>query len=370
MFLVNALGVGGSERKTVRLANALAADNRRVVIAYLRSPETLLSQVDPAVTTVNLQRRRKFSIRALRRLAATVRKHDVGTLVAMNLYPALYAVLARWLCRSQPPRVVVSVNTTEFASRKEELQMLVYRPVLRRADMIIFGAESQCRLWRCRYGLRGTPDKAMVLYNGVDTSAFSKEKVLPAVLPELSGGVMLGTVGAFRIEKAQVDLVRAVHELTARGGDVEALIVGDGPERPQIEREIRRLGIERKVHLIGEVQDVRPYLAVMDIFVLPSVAVETFSNAVLEAMAMSCPVVVAQVGGMEEMLGFGGGMTYPPGDVKSLCDAVMRLAGSAQARRDVGAQARQAAANHFSFDKMLNDFRERVLDAGSGAQRV
>jgi glycosyltransferase involved in cell wall biosynthesis len=365
MFLLNSLSVGGSERKTVRLANVLAADNRRVVIAYLRSPETLLSQVDSAVATVNLQRRGKFSLRALRRLAAVVREHDVGTLVAMNLYPALYAVLTRLLCRNLPPRVVVSVNTTVFATRKEELQMLFYRPVLRRADMIIFGAESQRRLWCSRYGLSGSPDRSMVLYNGVNTAEFSKERVLPAVLPELPRAVMLGTVGAFRIEKAQVDLVRAVHELITRGGDVAALIVGDGPERPQIEREIRRLGLERRVHLVGEVQDVRPYLARMDIFVLPSVAVETFSNAVLEAMAMSCPVVVAQVGGMEEMLGFGGGMAYPPGDVKSLCDVVMPLAVSAQARKETGAQARHAATKHFSFDKMLNDFRERVLDAGS-----
>jgi glycosyltransferase involved in cell wall biosynthesis len=365
MFLVNALTVGGSERKTVRLANTLAAGNRRVVLAYLRSPETLLSKVDPAVATVNLQRRGKFSIRALRRLAALVREHDVGTLVAMNLYPALYAVLARLLCRDRPPRVVVSVNTTVFATRKEELQMLVYRPVLRRADLIIFGAESQCRLWCSRYGLGGSPDKTMVLYNGVDTAEFSRARPLPVGLPDSGGRLMLGTVGAFRIEKAQVDLVRAVHELIRRGIEVEALIVGDGPERPQIEREIRRLGIEQRVQLVGEVQDVRPYLARMDIFVLPSVAVETFSNAVLEAMAMSCPVVVAQVGGMEEMLGFGGGMTYPPGDVQLLCDAVMRLAASAQAREEAGAQARQAAVRHFSFDKMLNDFRERVLDTAS-----
>lgn len=171
----------------------------------------------------------------------------------------------------------------------------------------------------------------------------------------------MGTVGAFRIEKAQVDLVRAVHELITRGVDVEALIVGDGPERPQIEREIRRLGIGRKVHLIGQVQDVRPYLAVMDIFVLPSIAVETFSNAVLEAMAMSCPVVAAQVGGMEEMLRFGGGITYPPGDVRSLCNVLMRLVVSGHARKELGEKAREAVQKQFSFHRMLDDFEDRIL---------
>lgn len=363
MFLVNSLKVGGSERKTVRLANALAAPNRQVTIAYLSPPESLLSQVHPAVAAMNLHRRGKFSINALRRLAGIVRERNINTLVAVNLYSALYAVSASLLSKDQPPRVVVSVNTTEFATLKEKLQMLLYRHVLRRADLVVFGAERQRRLWRARYGLDGTPDRTIVLYNGIDALEFSRANVVAATLDEPPSRVMLGTVGALRIEKAQIDLVRAVHELTARGVNVGAIIVGDGPQRPQIEREIRRLGVEQRVRLVGEAQDVRPYLAVMDIFVLPSL-VETFSNAVLEAMAMSCPVLVPRVGGMDEMLQFGGGMMYPPGDVQSLCDLLKPLVENAQARRELGEQARQAAERHFSFDRMLSDFAKRVLDTG------
>jgi L-malate glycosyltransferase len=364
MFLVSSLNVGGSERKTVRLANALAAGNRPVAIAYLSPPESLLSQLHPAVVAVNLHRRGKFSIRALRSLATIIKQRNVNTLVAMNLYPALYAVLARLLRPTHPLRVVVSVNTTDFATRKEELQMVIYRYILRRADVVVFGAERQRRLWRARYGLNSSPDKTTVLYNGVDTLEFSRRRAISAAPSDARSRVTLGTVGAFRVGKAQIDLVRAVHELTARGHEVAALIVGDGPERPQIEREMQRLGVERKVQLIGEAQDVRPYLAMMDIFVLPSVAVETFSNAVLEAMSMSCPVVAARVGGMDEMLQFGGGVTYPPGDVKLLCDLLTPLIENAHARRDLGEQARQVVEKHFSFYRMLRDFRERVLDTG------
>jgi glycosyltransferase involved in cell wall biosynthesis len=362
MFLVNSLNVGGSERKTVRLANALATGDRQVVIAYLNSPESLLPQVCPAVATLNLHRRGKFSIRALRRLGAIVQEQNVSTLVAMNLYSGLYAVLTGLLRKKQRLRVVVSVNTTHFATLKEELQMLVYRHVLRRADVIVFGAERQCRLWCSRYGLNRTPNRTMVLYNGVDTGEFSRARVAPARLRVPAGRVMLGTVGALRIEKSQIDLVRAVHQLRTRGLDVGAVIVGDGPERPQIEAEIRRLDVESTVHLIGEAQDVRSYLAVMDIFVLPSVAVETFSNAALEAMAMSCPVLAARVGGMDEMLQFGGGTTYSPGDVNSLCDLLMPLVVDSDARQELGEQARVAVARYFSFDRMLSDFRARVLN--------
>ena len=132
-------------------------------------------------------------------------------------------------------------------------------------------------------------------------------------------------------------------------------------DREDPEREIQRLGVDGRERLVGENQDVRPYLASMDIFVLTSVAVETFSNAALEAMAMSCPVVVSRVGGMEEMLRHGGGMSYAPGDVKSLCDLLMPLVSSAAARAQLGAEARQAAEKHFSFSRMLRDFEERVL---------
>jgi glycosyltransferase involved in cell wall biosynthesis len=364
MFLLSSLCVGGSERKAVRLANALATGTRQVGLAYLSPPESLLSQLHPAIAALNLHRRGKFSFRALRRLATIVRERNVNMLVALNLYSGLYAVLTRLLCKQLRLRVAVSVNTTDFATRKEALQMLIYRQVLRRADTLVFGAERQRRLWCSRYGLDGRPDKSIVLYNGVDTSEFSKGSVVPATLREPPGRVMLGTVGAFRIGKAQIDLVRAVHQLVVRGADVGAILVGDGSQRPQIEREIQRLEVNGRVRLVGEARDVRPYLAAMDVFVLPSVAVETFSNAVLEAMSMSCPVVVAQVGGMDEMLQFGGGMMYPPGDVRSLCDALMPLIEDAGERTRLGAEARQVAEKHFSFGRMLSDFGERVLDAG------
>jgi glycosyltransferase involved in cell wall biosynthesis len=295
-----------------------------------------------------------------------LRERNVDTLVAVNLYPALYAVLVRLLLREEHLRIVVSVNTTEFATLKEKLQMLLYRHILARADLVIFGAELQRQLWGLRYGFQRTPGRGIVLYNGIDTAVFSRTSLSPATRAEPTSRVILGTVGAFRVEKAQTHLLRAVHELTRRDLDVGALIVGDGPRRSEIEREICSLGLEQRVRLVGEVQDVRPYLAEMDIFVLPSVAVETFSNAVLEAMAMSCPIVAARIGGMEEMLRFGGGVTYPPGDIEALCGLLAPLVADADARSEFGEQARKAVEEHFSFGRMLRDFAERVLDAGGG----
>jgi hypothetical protein len=67
---------------------------------------------------------------------------------------------------------------------------------------------------------------------------------------------------------------------------------------------------------------------------------------------------------MEEMLQFGGGLLYPPGDVNTLCNLLLPLVVSLQARMELGEQARQAVEKHFSFDAMLSAFESRVLNSG------
>ncbi len=283
-------------------------------------------------------------------------------LVAVNLYPALYALLAKILVRRRHLHIMASVNTTDFATRKERRQMLFYRHVLPLMDTVIFGAASQRELWNDRYGLSNHKHFATVLYNGVDTTEFCRDAIRPITpndWPETR--VIVGTIGNLRTEKRQIDIVRAVAELRLRSLDIGAVIVGDGPQRGMIEREIERLHVERYVRLTGEVLDVRPHLAAMHIFVLPSFAVETFSNAALEAMAMGCPIVSSEIGGMEEMLQFGGGVTYPTGNIARLCSSLSELVCDPVRRERLGQEARRSAVEHFSISRMVSDFSTLLI---------
>ncbi len=357
LFLLSALGIGGSEGKIVRLANSIAARGDRVVIAYLNGPADLLGEISSAVTVVNLDRRGRLSLRALKRLIDVIGSHDVSTVVSVNLYASLYVWLARLRLGRKRFRMLASVNTTEFISRAESRQMLLYRHCLGAADLVIFGAETQRKLWRERYGIGARPGRAAVLYNGVDIARFDAPRGLegqPACVLEASH--VIGTVGRLRPEKAHVQLVGAVAELRRRGLDVGALIVGDGSERARIEAEIARLALQPHVHLAGATRDVRPWLAMMDVFVLTSIGVETFSNAALEAMASGLPVVSSAVGGMEELVAFGGGVTYRPGDVQELANRLEDLLRDPRKRADMGQQARRATVEHFSWNGMVEAF--------------
>lgn len=356
VFLLSQLGVGGSEAKTVRLANALAERGTDVTIAYLSEPATLAPAVGSGVALVDLERRGKLSIPAVRRLIAVLEARRAHTLVAVNLYAALYARLAQLLMRSRRMRFIASLNTSEILPR-ERLKMPLYRWTLRSADAVIFGAASQRQLWRERYGIGMHPQESAVLYNGVDTSRFTPRDGPPKrACTSISTSLLIGTVARLRPEKAHTDLLRATAALRARGFDVGTLIVGEGETRAELETQISRLDLAPYVELAGESGDVRPYLECLDVFVLTSVAVETFSNAALEAMACGLPIVSSEIGGMPELLAFGGGLGYSPGNVEELTERLAWLLEDRERRERLGREARRAAVEHFSWERMVEEF--------------
>ena len=96
-------------------------------------------------------------------------------------------------------------------------------------------------------------------------------------------------------------------------------------------------------------------LAAMDIFVLTSTSVETFSNATLEAMAMGRPVLISELGGAREMVG-DADCLYPPGNIEKLARMLETLVLSHDKRVQMGIHARQRVENKYSQVDMVNKY--------------
>ncbi len=108
------------------------------------------------------------------------------------------------------------------------------------------------------------------------------------------------------------------------------VIVGDGPERGRIEREIAQLGLSGSVTLTGQQDSAARYYAIADIAVLPSVT-EGSSNALLEAMATGVPVVATAVGGTPEIVTHEeSALLVTPGNAAEMGAAISRLATDAE----------------------------------------
>lgn len=365
-FLLSSLGIGGSERKTVRVVNALHQRGFNVHLGWLNGPETLRHEISSGVPAICLERRGKFSWRTLRRLERHVRAHGITRIVCMNLYPLLYAKALRLVMGRAAPSCVVTVNTTEFTSRKEARQMVFYAPLMRRADAIVFGSDYQLSLWVERYRLPRV--KCRYIHNGVDSDYFSTQFIeSPSTAHRATfnfrpDDFVVGTVGLFRPEKQQGDLIDALAGLRAQCSRALALMVGGGELESALKKRAADAGVMEYIRFPGELRDVRPALAAMDVFVSSSVS-ETFSNAALEAMAMGQPVVLSDVGGAREMVRDGvNGYLYPASDVKSLTAILERLAADLPATRRLGEAARRMVVERFSFARMIDEYAALCRD--------
>jgi len=160
-------------------------------------------------------------------------------------------------------------------------------------------------------------------------------------------------------------MVDAIAMLRRRGIPARALLIGDGPMRGAVEARARAAGIAEQVVITGLQQDVRPLLAACDVAALCSTAVETFSLAALEAMALARPVVHAEIGGAAEMIRpWREGLLFPVGDTRSLADCLAALT-EASLRARMGAQARETVEALFSERAMLDRYEAVLIELAS-----
>ncbi len=359
IFVLNSLNIGGSETKVVRLVNALRRNGVLAGIAYLNSSCDLLPAIDRGVPVWHLERRGKFSGAAVANLRRILKEARPSVVFAVNLYPVLYVAIAAIGLRRRPRRIGLLNTTTPV--KRDEWRRSFYRPFLRRLDGVVFGCDVQRREW-VPY-VRPNYAHSTVIYNGVDTGRFSPTREQERVEERRRRGIgvgsfVIGTVGRLAVEKNQRLLIDAVAALRASGIDTHLLIVGDGTERAQLERRAAELHSTEHVTFAGVQSDVKPWLAMMDVFVLPSTNVETFSNAALEAMAMQKTVILSRIGGADEMVRSGiDGYTLSTEELASaLVPLLIELHEDPQRRFVIGERARARVQHYFSFEAMVDDY--------------
>jgi colanic acid/amylovoran biosynthesis glycosyltransferase len=160
-------------------------------------------------------------------------------------------------------------------------------------------------------------------------------------------------VGRLVPEKGVPLFVSAVEQLVARGLAVEAVVVGEGPMRAQLESGLAGRGLAGVVRFVGAVgQDELPdWYAWADIFCLPSFA-EGLPVVLMEALLQGLAVVTTPIAGIPELVVDGRtGLLVPPGRVGPLVDAIASLAEDPERRRRLGEAGRDAVRRDFDASK-------------------
>ncbi|MBK9103996.1 MAG: N-acetyl-alpha-D-glucosaminyl L-malate synthase BshA [Saprospiraceae bacterium] len=164
-----------------------------------------------------------------------------------------------------------------------------------------------------------------VIYNFIDFSRFSrlnKEHFRKAIAPE--GEKILVHTSNFRKVKRIEDVIQTF-EIVQKQIPSKLLLVGDGPERPRLERMTRELGLYEHVRFLGKQDAIEEILAVADLFLIPS-SNESFGLAALEAMACQVPVISSNAGGLPEVNIHGvTGCLADVGDYESMAQHALML---------------------------------------------
>ena len=351
LFLADQLRCGGAERHLLALAGGLARRGHQVQLACLKAGGDLDTGALPAPFCCGSRGGLDFG--ALARLGALIDRVGPDLLVASSHYTLMHAALARraplaFICHS------MGVIDRGLAAR---LRFMVYRRFYRSAACVVYVSALQRQFFAARGIL---PRSAHVIHNGIDLAHFAPRQGAPP--PD---GTMVGLCAAFREEKRQGDLLAALALLRAQGLPYRAVLVGDGPLRPQLEAERARLGLEDSVLLAGAQADVRPWIAMCDVMALTSHS-ETFPIATLEYMALRKSIVASDVGGLREQLVHGhNALLYPAGDIAALADALARLADPVLRAR-LARAALRTARTRFGLERMLD--RYEALFAGLARQ--
>ena len=145
-----------------------------------------------------------------------------------------------------------------------------------------------------------------------------------------------------------------------RDVDCRLIVCGKGPESKNLEKQVRKLGLEDRVELRGYVSEEEKarLMGSCKFFVMPSLF-ESFGLAAVELMSHGRPLVCTNVNGLPETVG-DGAITVDPANPKALADAMNRLLDDADLRRDLGAKAR-ARAEYYSWDRFIDTYESILL---------
>lgn len=356
--LRSVVGSGGGPEKTILLGTARTdGDEFAITVCYirdLRDPGHDLADRAAAlgVDYVEVTERHSFDWCIWPALKTLCRERGIELVHAHEYKSDLLALL---LSRGLGIHALATVHGWTGHSWRERR---VYYPadkwLLARYEHVIAVSE-EIRDELIRTGT--APSRITVVPNGIDASRFIRDdRLSPVVRQELAvepTDFVVGAVGRLEPQKRFDLLIDAVSTLRNQFPQMRLLIAGSGSLETQLRQQIARLGVGGTCRLLGHERDIPRLHHAFDLFVQSS-DYEGTPNAVLEAMAMSTPVVATAAGGTAQLIDDGiEGLVVSCGSVAILANAIGRALDDAALRRRLAKAARARVEGPLSFEARM-----------------
>ncbi len=367
LYLITQGEYGGAQHYVLDLAQAFR-ERYEVVVAFgaIEKSQSFISHLESAHIRYEMihELGREISLsedwaafKAIRQLIQE-EKPDI-----IHLNSSKISVLGAFAALGSGAKVVYTAHGWVFNEKLDPKEKRKYvwleRLSARFKDMIIcvsdFDRQSAINERIC------PESKLTVIHNGIpDFELLSREEARAMIETELDEPnlfirheFVIGSIGYLYKNKGFDFLINACKILIKEGHSPLLLIIGDGPEREDLENWIQQLGLRENVHLLGENQNAARLLRALDYYICSSVK-EGLSYTVIEAMTAGLPIVATDVGGNAELIeDFKEGLIAKPGDAEELARDVLILHNDHAKALAMGQAAHKKAIKNFVIENMI-----------------
>ena len=343
LYLLGQLGPGGSERQLWNLLKAMDRDRYQpaVVVWNYQKDETYVSRIKQLGVPIFPLRSCSFTAKKMLQFRRLVRTLEPEVAHSYSFYTN-FAV--HWATVGSPSIAVGSVRGDWLAAKR------CAGPVLGRLSAR-WPRQQICNSFAAAKAMGGSADhrnpRVHVVRNGLDLQHF---RVLP--LPNRQRPCTIG-IGSLLPYKRWDRLLRVAAELKRRGLNFMVRIVGEGPARPSLEQQMRTLGIEDCVELLGHSERIPEILAGAT-FLVHTSDTEGCPNVIMEALACARPVVATDVGDISSLVEDGKtGYVIAATDERGFADRMAKLIDCRDLCRRMGEAGRVKAESEFSLDRLF-----------------
>ena len=366
LLLIPTLDRSGAEKQLTLLATGLPRDEFEVEVVCLSRGGPYQAELEAAGITVTVIgksfRFDPISLLRLRRLVAQ-RKPDI-------LHTWLFAANSSGrliVNRKQRPDVIVSERCVD--TWKSRWQLWLDRQLIPRTTRMIGNSRAVADF----YSDAGIPaDRLSVIRNGIEIPTLPNPDSVARLRGEFgiaASSQVLGSIGRLAPQKRFRDLLWAFELVRSHDLDVHLVIVGDGPQRRELELFARQIRVADRVCFAGHRDDAASLLPLLDVFWLAS-EFEGQSNSLMEAMAAARPVVVSDIAPNRELVSHGEtGLVVPVTDRAEFAKAALHLLRDRESAARLGTAARDHMSNHSPVSGMVNAHAElyrRVVESSEG----
>ena len=375
--LIHSFGLGGAERVVTMLAVNMDRQRFEVIPCAIESSGPFEEDLKTTGIPYRVLGSRRRSIltgplfvadcqRLLVVLTELLKELSIDIVHTHLTQTSLLGIVAAR--RAGVPRVCATVHSVVMSPRQGRWDPRVFllhfaiNKIFPQADRCIAVSQEVNRAIRLHTSIPS--ERILTIPNGVDLDQFHLQAdrlTLRARLGLPADRLVAVTIGRLTRLKGHSYLQAAMASMPPEQRPL-MLIVGDGPDRHELELRTTALELDRDIRFLGNRRDIPTLLAAADIFVLPSLW-EGLPLVLLEAMAAGLPAVVTAVGGNPGVVENGiSGMLVPPGDGDALATALSSLLNDPPQRERMGQAARQRVDRYFSAQKFV-EAHEHLYEA-------